>query len=133
MIRLYHHMVWQLALVAISLSPVLYAEPLPLFKGEHYVASLSSEQQPVPLHRIHSWILKVRTLQGSYVENATLRVYGGMPAHRHGLPTQPVIEEIGNGNYRIRGIKFSMGGEWELWFEIESQFGNEIAKFKLQL
>lgn len=121
------------ALIMGSFSLTTQAAPPPAFKGQHYIVSTHTEQFPIPMHRIHSWRLNIKTLEGNNVTNARVKVYGGMPAHKHGLPTQPSASEIGNGIYRIQGVKFSMGGEWELWFEVSSRHGTEIAKFKLYL
>lgn len=114
-------------------SAIASPENLYNYQGKYYVAFLHSDTQPIPLHRIHSWQLAITTLQGTAVEKADIEIFGGMPAHRHGLPTQPVIEETGAGNYRIQGMKFSMTGEWELWFEIKTIIGMETAKFTITL
>lgn len=121
------------AVIISSFSLATQAAPPPAFKGQHYIVSIHTEQFPIPMHQIHSWKLNIKTLQGNDVSNAKIKVYGGMPAHKHGLPTKPSAVEMDNGDYRIQGVKFSMGGDWELWFEITSPHGNEIAKFKLSL
>jgi hypothetical protein len=87
--------------------------------GEHFRVSYKSKIEPLPLNRIHSWVLHVITLDGKPVEKAMISVYGGMPAHRHGLPTQPKVTEMADGDYLVEGIKFSMTGMWEMWFNIQ--------------
>ena len=87
--------------------------------GTHFRVSYKSKIEPLPLNQIHSWILHVITLDGKPVEKAMISVYGGMPAHRHGLPTQPKVTEIADGDYLVEGIKFSMTGMWEMWFNIQ--------------
>lgn len=84
-----------------------------------YTLSLFSNQSPVPLQKIHSWTLHVETSDGKPVENLKIYVNGGMPMHRHGFPTKPrVSEHLGNGDYRVDGIKFNMVGHWEMRFNI---------------
>jgi hypothetical protein len=74
---------------------------------------------PVEINRMHSWILRVETADGEPVTGATIEVDGGMPAHDHGLPTVPrVTEELGGGDYRLDGVRFHMGGQWQLVFTI---------------
>ena len=44
----------------------------------------------------------------------TLRVEGWMPGHGHGMLRQAVVDELGDGRYRVRGMLFHMPGLWEL-------------------
>lgn len=99
--------------------------------GEHFSVSYKSKVEPLPLNSIHTWMLHVDTLDGSPVENATITVSGGMPAHRHGLPTQPMVTEIGQGDYLVEGMKFSMTGLWEMWFDIRAGDLNDKVKFEI--
>jgi len=99
-------------------------------QGSFHV-TYKSQVEPLPLNRIHSWVLHVETSDGKPVEKAVIKVDGGMPAHNHGLPTQPAVTEMGNGDYLVQGIKFSMNGHWELWFEIQSAGVIEKKKFEV--
>ena len=82
---------------------------------------------------MHWWTLEISTLDGNPVEDATITVYGGMPAHRHGLPTEPEASPTGGGEYIVKGFKFSMTGEWEVWFDITASGMNEKVMFKFEL
>ncbi|TNF99812.1 MAG: Auxin-binding protein [Gammaproteobacteria bacterium] len=97
--------------------------------SENFRVSYKSNIVPLPLNSMHSWVLHVDTLAGQPVEKAVITVYGGMPAHRHGLPTQPGVTELGNGDYLVEGIKFSMIGMWEMWFSIQAEGVADKAKF----
>ena len=99
----------------------------------HFHVSYTSKVEPLPLNRIHSWKLHIESLDGKAVENAEISVHGGMPAHKHGLPTEPVVTEIGTGDYLVEGIKFSMNGKWELWFNIRAGEITEKVKFNVEL
>ena len=96
-----------------------------------FKVTYKSQVEPLPLNRIHSWVLHVETADAKPVENASIKVDGGMPAHNHGLPTQPVVSEIGNGDYLVEGLKFSMTGHWEMWFEIQAAGTIEKKKFDI--
>ncbi len=64
------------------------------------------------------------SLKDAAGEPVIARVYinGGMPAHKHGLPTSPVVEELDTmGQYRVKGLKFTMPGEWLLEFKIQNE------------
>ncbi len=77
--------------------------------------SYASAVNPVPLNEIHSWTLHLETSAGTPLENADVSMTGGMPAHNHGLATAPTVTEyLGNGDYRIEGLRFHMQGTWEL-------------------
>ena len=77
-----------------------------------------SELQPLEINQIHSWQLTLLDKSGNPVSGALLEVEGGMPAHNHGLATEPVIEEVGSGIYRMSGMRFHMMGYWELEFTV---------------
>jgi hypothetical protein len=76
----------------------------------------------------------VRGADDSAVDGARIAVDGGMPQHGHGLPTQPrVTAELGEGAYQIDGVRFNMGGWWELKFAIASGAGTDTVTFNLKL
>jgi len=84
-----------------------------------YKVSLFSNPVPIPLQKIHSWTLRIATADGKPAENLKIFVNGGMPMHRHGFPTKPKVSgHLGNGEYRVDGIKFNMVGHWEMRFNI---------------
>jgi hypothetical protein len=57
-----------------------------------------------------------------------------MPQHGHGLPTSPqATEYLGDGRYLIEGVRFNMGGWWELKFSISAGQGDDSAVFNVVL
>lgn len=89
-------------------------------------------------------VLRLRKLQtvrvlvldamGRPVEGASISVDGGMPEHGHGLPTQPQVRHsLGGGMYDIEGVRFSMGGWWELKLSIDAPQGSDRVTFNLAL
>ncbi|PSU35697.1 FixH family protein [Photobacterium lutimaris] len=69
----------------------------------------------VPINQIHSWHLQITGKKGKAADCRPQQVSGGMPAHRHGLPTQPQWhQDIKAGWYRIDGLKFQMPGAWQV-------------------
>lgn len=71
----------------------------------------------LPINQIHSWNLQITDAAGNPTDCFPQQVRGGMPAHRHGLPTQPQWhQEREVGNYRIDGLKFQMPGLWQVIF-----------------
>ena len=110
---------------------VLAAEADGRIDGNNFRLYYKSTVNPLPLYRIHGWIIHIDTLDGVPVNGASVTVYGGMPAHRHGLPTRPRVIETGDGHYFMQGLKFSMTGEWEVWFDV--RVGDKTDKFKIDL
>lgn len=83
---------------------------------------------------LETWTVTVKDGAGQPVDNATITVGGGMPEHGHGLPTEPAVtEKLGDGRYRVEGVKFNMSGDWELDLTIDAAPGADAAKFKFKL
>jgi len=86
------------------------------------------------INRMHSWILHIETADGVPVERAKIIVDGGMPEHDHGLPTKPrVTEELGDGNYKLEGMRFHMHGYWEITVTVATEEGESVVVIPLQL
>ena len=92
-----------------------------------YELAVSPPPEAAPVNRLHSWQLELRR-DGDPVEGASIHVDGDMPAHGHGLPTQPVVRELGDGRYEVEGMKFQMGGAWYVAFDITSEAGTDSAR-----
>ncbi len=91
-----------------------------------------SKITPIPMNQIHSWIIHLKTPAGQPVDGAQMSVSGGMPVHRHGLPTEPrVTGYLGNGDYLLEGMKFTMAGEWLVRLDISA--GGKSDKLKIYL
>ena len=55
------------------------------------------------------------------LKNIEIFISGGMPAHQHGLPTTPkIVWSKEKQVYLIKGLKFSMPGDWVLNFKINA-------------
>jgi len=96
--------------------------------------SYSTPAGPPEINRIHSWILHLQSADGVPIENASIEVTGGMPKHDHGFPTRPrVTEELGNGVYRLDGMRFHMRGYWEITVTVVTEEGSSVVVIPLQL
>ena len=88
----------------------------------------------VPVNQMHEWTLHVETADGQAVENATIEVNGDMPQHGHGLPTSPkVTQYLGNGDYRVEGLRFQMAGWWVMDFTITANGQTDKVHFNMLL
>jgi len=99
-----------------------------------FAVSYRSLRGTIPINRILSWELNLKTADGKPVDNAKITIVGDMPEHHHGLPTQPeIMKGIGPGNYLIEGIRFSMPGWWVVTFHIKAGDMMDNVTFNLQL
>jgi hypothetical protein len=93
---------------------------------------LGPESGPIAINRFQTWVLELRDASGAPVVGAQVAIAGGMPAHGHGLPTQPrVTEEIGAGRYRIEGVKLNMVGDWVIEALVQTAAGTDRLRFAL--
>ena len=100
----------------------------------NYRFTLYSKATPIPMKKIHSWIIKVEDKEGKPVEGVKLFVFGGMPQHRHGFSTKPIVKKyLGDGKYLVEGIKFTMPGYWEMRFNIKEKRVSDRVIFKIYL
>jgi len=102
--------------------------------GGHFKVAISSQAIPVKINHMHAWVLDIKSHGGNPVSGAKIQIDGGMPAHGHGLPTAPrVTKELGDGKYLVEGVRFNMGGHWELKFDIKSAQMSDKVIFNLML
>jgi|GEM_PF-1953682 len=93
------------------------------------IIKISGHKHFMALNKIQHWNVELTTLRNTPIAAAKLLVDGGMPAHAHGLPTEPVVEHVNDNVYKIKGLKFSMAGVWVLFIDINTE---DIA-YKLTL
>ncbi|ESY76154.1 MAG: auxin-binding protein [Mesorhizobium sp.] len=99
-----------------------------------FTASFSPERGVVRQGELESWLLTLKTKAGVPVEGAAIAISGGMPLHNHGLPTSPqATDYLGDGRYRIEGVKFTMSGWWQLHFAISATAGSDTVLFNVVL
>jgi hypothetical protein len=131
------------ALAALLLAGLLVScgGPAPTFDGAQrtstageLVGSVIPTPLPPPVGQMHTWTLHLETADGDPVEDATITVDGDMPAHGHGLPTQPrVTTYLGEGDYLVEGMQFQMGGEWFVEFAITAPGISDTLRFEFVL
>lgn len=106
----------------------------PRASSQHVYTAKLEPREPIRLRQLQTVPVRVMDAKGKPVDDAKISIQGGMPEHRHGLPTQPrVTRSLGGGVYEIEGVRFSMGGWWELKLVIESAAGNDSVTFNLGL
>jgi hypothetical protein len=98
-----------------------------------YVAKLEDAATLKP-RKMYTLQVSVANTAGEAITNATITIDGGMPQHGHGLPTRPrVTKNHGDGKYEISGLRFNMGGWWELKLTITTPAGTDTVTFNLSV
>jgi hypothetical protein len=98
-----------------------------------FVGTLESDTE-LKVRRLQTVRVILRDSNGASIDGAAIRIDGGMPQHRHGLPTRPrVSRNLGEGAYEIEGVRFNMGGWWEFKVVIETAAGADTITFNLDL
>ena len=101
---------------------------------KNFQIRVEPEMGKIDVGPIHSWLVHVADRDGAPVMGAEITLDGGMPAHGHGLPTVPeMTDELGEGTYRIDGVKFSMIGHWVLTVTVQSAQHLDSAHFELTI
>lgn len=99
-----------------------------------YRIAVNPSLDPIPINRIHRWMLEVETAAGAPAQGAKISVTGGMPEHDHGLPTAPrVTREPSEGRYQLEGVRFHMNGYWEMTITISGPAGRDTVVIPVQV
>lgn len=99
----------------------------------HYNVILQPEA-PLSARKLQRVEIVITDADGKVVDGASIAISGGMPQHGHGLPTRPrVTASLGDGRYQLEGLRFNMGGWWELKLAIDAAQGPDEVTFNLAL
>ncbi|MET3660216.1 hypothetical protein ABID44_000516 [Aquamicrobium ahrensii] len=99
-----------------------------------FSVTMQPEKGQVRMGETQVWLVTVKSKEGQPVENAALHVSGGMPEQNQGLPTSPqATGYLGNGRYRIEGVKFPVPGWWQLRLWIFAAAGTDTVVFNITL
>ena len=108
------------AMPSMTRPPALDTSASQASKQGLFTISYSSDLEPVVKNQLHTWTIHVDGADGQPVDNAIISIDGGMPEHNHGMPTQPIVTPLGDGNYRAEGMKFQMPGWWTVTVTVTS-------------
>jgi hypothetical protein len=98
-----------------------------------FTATLHPDE-PLRTRQLQTVQVAIADAAGRPVDGAAIEIGGGMPEHGHGLPTRPrVTRALGEGVYEIQGVRFNMGGWWELELAIDAPAGHDVVTFNLDL
>jgi len=122
-----------MAFLFLLLAAMLLPMSQPAHAGE-FIVTYTTPDGPPEIDRMHSWILYVESDTGDPVEGADIKVDGGMPAHDLGFPTLPrVTADLGDGYYRLDGVRFHMSGYWEVVVTVVSDVAEDTVVIPITL
>lgn len=100
-----------------------------------YSVSYSCEPDPIPVNEFFSLEVAVVDSRDPSrpVGEVVVVADASMPAHRHGMNTQPEVRALGKGRFTVAGMLFHMPGHWELYFDITHDAVTERAQFDIDL
>ena len=102
--------------------------------NSRYTATIAPPAEPLKPRRMIKLEVTILDADGKPLDGASIGVDGGMPQHGHGLPTKPrVTKNLGDGRYEIEGLRFNMGGWWELHLDVNAPAGADRVTFNLQV
>lgn len=106
-----------LGLLATSQSQAEHSQAVFSQNGAYQIL-IEDDFGAIEIGKFHELEIHLYGSDGRPLEAAKIAIDGGMLAHGHGLPTRPNILEIGSGRYLVRGLKLSMRGAWQLFFDV---------------
>ena len=84
-----------------------------LTANEDFYVTVTPEPNPIPFQQLFSLTVQVMDPEDreTPIEGATLdEVSAVMPAHDHGMKTDPEVVSTGPGSFRVDGMRFHMQG-----------------------
>jgi hypothetical protein len=96
--------------------------------------TLAGQPHPAPLGGMQEWELLVTLPDGAPVVDAKIAVAGNMPDRDHPMRSEPKMTRgLGQGYYRIEGVKFDRQGWWHLKFAIEADGKTDNVAFSIMV
>jgi YtkA-like len=99
-----------------------------------YRISIRPEQGAPRIGPLHAWLVQIESRAGTPVSPTGLVFDGGMPQHGHGFETSPrVTGSLGDGAFRVDGVRFHMPGAWKLRVDVAGPDGVDFAVFDVEV
>jgi len=100
-----------------------------LFRGK-----LFNKKDIIPVDTLHHWFLYLEDQDGHPLDRAKIEVDGMNVEAGRGFATPPsVSSHIGNGHYVVKNVKYSVGGNWTMYFQVIQDKKVEILSFEVKI
>jgi len=101
---------------------------------KNYMIWFSPPIDEIPLNQYFDMEVKVRGSMWQPLKfPLELSVEAGMRNHNHGMNVNPEIIDLGQGNYKIKGLLMHMSGEWFLEFRLRRGAISDKAEINLEV
>ena len=87
-------------------------------RGEHFIATWHFGQPKVG--ELFAIDVALTDLAGQPVPNAALKIDATMPAHGHGMMTDPELKQTAPARWHAEGLKLHMHGAWQFEVKVEA-------------
>ena len=91
--------------------------------------TLRTSTKGLDLQEFHSWTVELPA--GPPV--TVIHFDASMPAHGHGLATQPQIRPVGARTFQVEGVRFHMAGQWSLRVRFQDAGGTHSSTFPFEV
>jgi hypothetical protein len=77
------------------------------------------------------WTIEIQTASGTHAPNASLALESWMPDDERVVAMHPRVTELGDGRYRVDGLRFDRHGWWNVKLAISAAAGTDSLAFNL--
>lgn len=97
-----------------------------------YMVSYTTDPSPIPENDYFTVTVSVHDAAGTaLVADAEAIVDAKMPAHGHGMNTQPEVTANGDGTFLAEGMLFHMPGYWQITVDVTGPEGVDSVAFEV--
>jgi len=97
-----------------------------------YFVTYTSAPSPIPYNEYFDLTVSVWSAdQSAMVSDAQLLADATMPAHGHGMNTEPQVTASGDGSFLVEGMLFHMQGYWQLIVDVDGPEGVDSVTFEI--
>lgn len=104
-------------------------------EGGSFRLTLQAAPAPIPLNELFEIVVSVDVSAAADDSSnpVWLRASAEMPAHKHGMNTRVIVEQLDDGRFTLKGLLFHMRGEWLITFDVAKGRAHEQAKVRVLL
>jgi hypothetical protein len=109
-----------------------------LSDGGSFMVMYSPDPEPIPFNELFDLVVMVHDGEdhSEMLMDADIEVDATMPAHGHGMNTEPSVTREDDGSFLVEGMKFHMRSEdaeqrWEIHIEATHEETTETATFNV--
>jgi len=104
-------------------------------KAGSFRLTLQSLPAPLPLNELFEITVSVDASAANDDSSnpVWLRANAEMPAHKHGMNTRVIVEQLDDGRFVLKGLLFHMRGDWLITFDVAKGRVHEQATVHVEL